>query len=568
MSQDFRAEEGPSPEDLTQENRRLSKAVRSLERKLRRMSERAEFVEQINNRNTAVEESMRRKLLSDLKEREDMLEELERQKHRAEAGIEAKARFIANISHEIRTPMNGVFGMLDLLSSTNLNAEQRELLDTARSSANWLLTLINDVLDFSKVEAGQLELARNAFDMRECIDSSVSFLRARAIAADVHLLVDFPEPEPSMVRGDPDRLRQVLVNLLGNAIKFTHEGEVRLRAHYDLSEERFSVRIEDTGIGIPASRLDVIFDPFSQADSSTTRRFGGTGLGLSISREIVRRMGGELWVQSEEGKGSTFGFSVVLPRAPAMVQEPFEWPVVVDLRDPAERRNVMGLLARADIETIDSEENDLLAVLKGRLGALAIVDEGGRVALEGTTVDRVVCVSRDLTASRSSQGSTPFLIPPVGYMELLRALKRRATPMSDPTQSLSVIDAERGGRQERRILVVEDNVVNQKLACRFLERAGYRADVAQDGAEGVERFTAGHYDIVLMDCQMPVMNGFEASRRIRTMGERGRVPIIALTASASAEDRARCLAAGMNEVLTKPLQYPRLAQMLDEFLGL
>lgn len=442
------------------------------------MTERAELIEQINTRNTAVAESMRRQLEEDLRERELMLRELERQKRMAESGMEAKARFIANISHEIRTPMNGVFGMLDLLSSTHLTEDQRELLDTARSSADWLLTLINDVLHFSKIEAGGLQFEEIDFDVRECITWCINLLRPKASEACVKLTFNIEEPIPWALRGDPARLRQVLVNLTGNAIKFTPKGEVHVAARYDLDETRLDVTVKDTGIGISPSQQAVIFDPFSQADSSTTRRFGGTGLGLSISREIVWHLGGDLWVESEVGVGSTFGFSVVLP-------------------------------------------------------------PGGAPSVEEVH-------------------STPEVTP-------APLIAEPALPATEASDQADRSAAESDGR--RRVLIVEDNAVNQKLACRFLERAGYRADVAHNGAEGVARFVDGTYDIILMDCQMPVMNGFEASRKIRAIESgKGPVPIIALTASALPEDRARCFEAGMNEVLTKPVQYPRLARILDQFL--
>ena len=555
---------GPA-EDPAEESRRLRKQVRFLERKLRRMSERADAVEQITAQNIAVAESMRRRLVSDLEAREEMLAELERQKLRAEAATVAKGQFIANISHEIRTPMNGIFGTLDLLSSTKLTVDQRDLLDTARTSADWLLTLINDVLDFSKIEAGQLRVESVPFDLRDCIDSSVALLRGRALASDIRLSVDVAHPMPPAVVGDPARLRQVLLNLLGNAIKFTPGGEVRLRVRYCEDAGRLAVCVEDTGVGIPSDRLQAIFDPFSQADSSTTRRFGGTGLGLSISREIVRGMDGDLWVESVENEGSTFGFFVTMPAAEVGVVDCLHHTVVVGLQDSAEQGNVRSILLRAGASVVVAE--DPAAQLRAKAGEVAVLDAAAKSTIAPELRDRVVFISRDWEANELESDGPPLMIPPVGYSELLRVLRRIFEPSRtthaqvDPSVDLQ--------RKNHRVLVVEDNLVNQKLACRFLQRAGYVAEVAQDGAEGVERFTSGDYDVVLMDCQMPVMNGFEASRRIRSLpNDRAKVPIIAVTASAMADERAQCFEAGMDQVLTKPLQYRELARILDQVLGL
>ena len=552
-------------DDLASENRRLGKRVRLLERQLRRMTDRAARAEHINLSNTAIAESMRRRLVSDLAAREEMLAELERQKQRAEGAMEAKARFVANISHEIRTPMNGVFGMLELLSSTTLSVDQREILDTARGSADCLLTLINDVLDFSKLEAGHLSVEPVPFDLRDCIDSSLALLRAKALASEVYLAIEIPNPYPAAVLGDPDRIRQVLVNLIGNAIKFAPEGEVRLKALYRAETSSLEIAVEDTGIGISEERQAVIFDPFAQADSSTTRRFGGTGLGLSISREIVRRMGGDLWVRSVEREGSTFGFSIRLPAADGALER-LSRTVVVAVRDPAERDNILGILERAGAFWVVGHQAQLKSILREQPGALAVVDAALKNTLPSEFLDRVTYVSRQWDTPEAGRKGPPSLLPPVGYIELLRVLNRLVDPKG---RSGEVTPSEDRRRKAHRVLVVEDNVVNQKLACRFLERAGYSAEIAQDGAEGVERVMSERFDVVLMDCQMPVMSGFEASRRIRALPtERAKVPIIAVTASAMAQDRVKCLEAGMDDVLTKPLQYQHLARILDDVLGL
>jgi PAS domain S-box-containing protein len=533
-------------------------------------------------------------LLRDITERKHA----EDQKDEAIAANRAKSQFLTNMSHEIRTPMNAIIGMTELVLGTKLTPQQKDYLLTVKTSADSLLALLNQILDLSKIEAGQLKLDEIDFNLRTTLEDATDTLAAKAGEARLELICHIRPNVPTVLVGDPVRLRQVIVNLAANAIKFTEDGQVTISVKMEKEEDSgvlLHFTVSDTGIGISPDKIDTIFEDFKQAEDSTARKYGGTGLGLAISRQLVRMMGGQIWAESELGKGSTFHFTARFQRCWNEATEDFpirnlelsSIPVLILGHNPMNRLVLKEMTSSWGLESVEAaDERDALIILQtafesGDPYRLLLLDsqiadtDGCEIAKrikespygEGLKMILLTSVGRQGDRAEFARfGISRYLTKPVKQSELFDAIMRVLGHSTDEKAGVVSDYSAQEAQSRLGILLVEDNPVNQKVAATMLEKQGHQVVITSNGKEALEVIDKERIDLVLMDVQMPEMDGFEATERIRD-SERtngGHVPIIAMTAHAMKGDREKCLAAGMDSYISKPIRSEDLFSVIEK----
>jgi len=530
----------------------------------------------------------------------EILREAKLQAENAANAANKKADFLANMSHDIRTPMNGVIGMTGLLLDTGLTSEQREYVETIRTSGDALLTIINDILDFSKIESGNLILEIQSFYIRDCIEESLELLASKAVESNLELAYVIEKNVPDVVLGDITRLRQILVNLLGNAIKFTKQGKISVTVNTEeVRQNKYLIHFEvkDTGIGIPADRIDSLFDSYNQGDASITRQFGGTGLGLAICKRLSEFMGGEIWVESEVGKGSVFHFTIV-----AEAGKESNRKYIIDPSQTLKGKNVLivddNALVRKLVSTqvsswdmnpftVSSGFEALDMIRNGKRFDVAILDmqmpgmDGIMLAAEirkylgKNDLPMIMLTSIDKRREDMkivSDYFAAYMVKPIKQSKLYEAIISVFETEKEENRTKKkeiLINSDMGTKFPLKILLAEDNVINQKVAQRILQKMGYRPDIVSNGLEALRAYEQVPYDVILMDVNMPEMNGFEATKIIcKDYKKTNRPRIIAMTADVMKGDKEKCFAAGMDDFVSKPVKIPELENALKKAASL